>query len=164
MRTVAGATDSGAMKRRIFLFLAIAVTIVLGVIPLSDYRFWVFNDASLALKTGEYGQAMRLLRPWAAMGDSKAQYILGELYAFGWGVMKDDETAVYWYRRAGLIGPVDPSDSSVTDSAAPAMYYVGKRYIEGTGVSRDKAEARKWFERSAKGGFVQANEELKRLQ
>lgn len=95
MRTVAGATDSGAMKRRIFLFLAIAVTIVLGVIALSYYRFWVFDDAFLALKTGEYGQAIRLLCPWAAVGDSKAQYILGDLYAFGWGVTQDDETAVY---------------------------------------------------------------------
>lgn len=152
------------MKRRIVLFLAIAVTIVLGVIALSYYRFWVFNDASLALKTGEYGQTMRLLRPWAAIGDSKAQYILGELYAFGLGVTKDDETAVYWYRRAGLIGPADPSDSSVTDLAAPAMYYVGKQYMEGTGVRRDEGEARKWFERSAKGGFAPANEELKRLQ
>jgi TPR repeat protein len=149
------------VKRRLLLFSVIAVAIVLCIIAGSYYRFWVFNDADLAMKTGDYGQTMRLLRPWAAMGDSKAQYALGELYAFGWGVAKSDETAIYWYRRAGLIGPAGPSDRSVSDPAAPAMYYVGKRYLEGTGVNRDEEEARRWFERSAEGGFTKASEELK---
>ena len=152
------------MKRRLLLFSAIAMAMFLGITAVSYYRFWVFNDASLALKTGDYGQAMRLLRPWAAVGDSKAQYILGELYAFGLGVAKDDEIAVYWYRRAGQIGPAEPSDESASDPAASAMYYVGKRYQEGTGVKRDEGEARKWFERSAKGGFAKAREELKRAR
>jgi TPR repeat protein len=39
-----------------------------------------------------------------------AQFLLAELYAYGWGVAKDDETAIYWYRRAGPIGPTDESD------------------------------------------------------
>ena len=110
------------MKRKVLLFSVIAVAIVLGIMAVSYYRFWVFNDANLALKTGDYGQTMRLLRPWAALGDSKAQYTLGELYAFGLGLPRDDDTAVYWFRRAGPIGPKDASDLSVSDPAAPAMY------------------------------------------
>src|SRR5689334_1159326 len=102
------------MKRKLLLFSAVAVAIVLGVIGVSYYRFWVFSDAYLALKTGDYGQTMRLLRPWAAMGNSKAQYTLGESYALGLGVVKDDETAVYWFRRAGPIGPGEPSDTPVS--------------------------------------------------
>ena len=150
------------MKRKLLFFAALAAAIVVCIIAVSYYRFWVFNDANLALKTGNYAQTMRLLHPWAVIGDSKAQYTLGELYAFGLGVAQDDETAIYWYRRAGPIGPLDAGERSVTDPAAPAMYYVGKQYLDGTGVKRDEAKARKWFERSAKGGFAKAKAELQR--
>jgi TPR repeat protein len=135
---------------------AIAVLLVVA-------RTMVLDSATMQMKTGEFDRAATKLKSLANIGDSTAQSLVGDLYAYGWGVSKDDETAVYWYRRAGPLGPPDQAGPPVSDAAAPAMYYVGKRYMEGLGVKHDENEARKWFVRSANGGFSKADEELKRM-
>jgi uncharacterized protein len=120
-------------------------------------RQHLFDSAALALKDGNYQQAASKLKPLAQLCDSQAQDLLGDLYAFGWGVPKDDSEAIRWYRRAGT------GAAKLKDRAAPAMYFVGKRYLEGTGVARDEVEARKWFERSAEGGYAEAAQQLAQL-
>jgi uncharacterized protein len=146
------------------LVAVIAIVVGMTAAALTVARNMVLDNATLQIKTGEFNRAAVKLKILANVGDSTAQSLLGDLYAFGWGVSKDDEAAVYWYRRAGPIGPTDPFDGAVSDPAAPAMYYVGRQYMEGTSIKRDESEARKWLERSAKGGFLKADEELKRIR
>ncbi len=151
------------MSRKLIVSLAICVVLAALVVGVLRYRFWVFNDANLALKTGEYQVTLEKLRPWARLGDSDAQSTLGLLYAFGWGTPKDDAEAIKWFRRAGPMGPSEASDQAVSDPAAPAMYYVGRKYLGGEGVPRNEAEARKWFERAAQGGYTKAAEQLAQM-
>jgi TPR repeat protein len=145
------------------LVAVIAVAAGVMAVALTVTRNMMLDSATLQMKTGEFDRAATKLKVLANVGDSIAQSSLGDLYAYGWGVSKDDETAIYWYRRAGPIGPFEASDRSVSDPAAPAMYYVGRKYLGGEGVPRNEAEARKWFERSAQGGYAKAVEQLKQM-
>lgn len=106
-----------------------------------------FDGATDALKTSDYATALKKLRPLAALGDSHAQYLLGQMYAFGSGVPKNDDAAIAWFRRAGLWS------KGLPDPAAPADYYVAQNYLEGRGVQKDEVEANKWFKRAADGGY-----------
>jgi uncharacterized protein len=123
--------------------------------------FWLrshlFEKAAGALKEGNYAEAVSYLKVVASMGDPKAQALMGDLYALGWGVQKNDDEAIAWYRRAG------PDGEKVRDRAAPAMYYIGRKYLGGEGVTRNEAEARKWFQRSAQGGYAKAAEQLEQM-
>ncbi|PPD45240.1 MAG: hypothetical protein CTY16_10535 [Methylobacter sp.] len=123
---------------------------LLGVgilIPVSIvYEEIWFEDGISALKIEDYKTALEKLRPLALLGDSNAQRELGEMYAFGWGVAKDKDLAMYWFRRAGRWTRSEP------DKGASSAYYVGKNYAEGISIKRDTQEAMIWFRIAAEGG------------
>jgi len=58
----------------------------------------------------------------AEAGDAEAQCVLGVMYANGKGVLKDDEEAVKWYRKAAVQGN------------AKAQFNLGIAYENGLGV------------------------------
>lgn len=110
-----------------------------------------FDEGASALKVLEYGTALERLEPLAALGDSTAQYIVGELYAFGLGVAKDDERAIMWFRKSAW------EHHGERERAAPAEYYVAQEYTEIGGlVERNYDEAKKWLRRAAEGGHKPA--------
>jgi len=119
-------------------------------------RNYEFDTATKALKSGDYGPALQKLKALASLGDSRAQYILGDMYARGVGVDKNDDQAINWFRRAaiGVHGETDP--------AAAAELAVAKSYAEGIGVKPDQAESLKWFRRAADGGSKEATVELEK--
>jgi TPR repeat protein len=116
--------DATLMKWRSTVIALCASVFVLGVggFALGQH---LFDAAILALREGNCLQAASRLKPLGHLGDSQARDLLGDMYAFGWGVQKDDSEAIKWYRRAGT-GAAD-----LRDRAASAMYFVGKRYQEG---------------------------------
>lgn len=57
-----------------------------------------------AYRAGNYPQAFRLLKSSAAGGDPDAQNHLGLMLANGQGVVRDDASAAYWFRRAAEFG------------------------------------------------------------
>src|SRR3990167_4168908 len=70
----------------------------------------------------------------ARRGDSDAQVDLGLLYMTGdGGSIKDDESAVHWFRRA-----------SQQDSPS-GYFYLGKMYQEGRGVPQDHDQASRLY-------------------
>jgi hypothetical protein len=141
-------------KKNIFI-AALSIIALTGIyFTIVGTRNYMFNQAVLALKEGNYLVASTKLKPLANMGDSHAQYLLGNIYAFGWGVEKNDAAAVHWYRRSGRW------TEKYRDPAAPAMFYVGESYLKGIGVSKDEGEAKKWLEMSANGGYLKASEQL----
>lgn len=135
------------MKRILWRLLAVcgvvAVLIVAGII-LRNVRL---DAGTGALKSGDYAIAYQRLRPLAQLGDSNAQYLLGQMYAFGWGVQKSDDDAIRWFRKAAMWS------EGTTDPTAAAEYYVGRGYAEGLGVPKDEVESSKWLRRAAAGGY-----------
>jgi TPR repeat protein len=111
--------------RKLALVATILALVGVGVFAFFWSRGYMFEKAAAALKEGNYTYAAANLKRVASMGDSKAQALMGDLYALGWGVPKNDDEAIAWYRRAGADG------ADVRDPAAPAMYYIGRKYLGG---------------------------------
>src|SRR5262249_1876615 len=81
-------------------------------------------------------------------GDAKAMTLLGELYANGFGVPRDDQKAIAWYSLA-----VDRSDRE-------AMFELAMLRIAGRGGPRDREGAAALLDRAAKLGHVAASYNL----
>ena len=102
------------------------------------------DEAVTAARGGEYAAALRRLSPLAAKGDARAQFDIGFMHAYGWGVPRNQAEAITWYRKAADQG------------LAVAQHFLGIAYVNGEGVPRDNAEAERWFARAAAQGFSQA--------
>jgi TPR repeat protein len=92
-----------------------------------------------AYNRSDYGTAIGLLRPLANQGNADAQNILGTMYDYGHGVVRDHAEATRWYllsagqgnvanHAGGVIHSVhdDPADSLLDDIDA----------LKGAGASR----------------------------
>ena len=65
------------------------------------------EDGVAAYDRGDYETALRLLRPLAEQGFSKAQVTLGYMYDNGEGVPQDYVSAHLWFNLAAAQGYVD---------------------------------------------------------
>jgi uncharacterized protein len=102
------------------------------------------DEAVAAARRGEYATALRNLSALAEKGDARAQFDIGFMHAYGWGVPRNPAEATTWYRKAADQGlPV-------------AQHFLGLAYVNGEGVQVDEAEAARWFARAAAQGFSQA--------
>jgi uncharacterized protein len=102
------------------------------------------DEAVAAAHGGDYATALRGLSPLAEKGDARAQFDVGFMHAFGWGVPRNPEAAIAWYRKAA-------------DQGLPiAQHFLGIAYLNGEGVPPVDAEAARWFGRAAAQGFAQA--------
>ncbi len=101
--------------------------------------------ADVAAKAGVEFESIKVL---AEKGDPFAQDELGWRYRDGYGVAKDAEEAVKWFRKAAEQG----------DSLA--QYDIGSSYERGEGVPRDYVEAYKWMRLAAFQGIKKAAKEL----
>lgn len=135
------------MKGALWKTLGGCVLTVALILAGIAFRNTQLDAGTGALKSGDYMVAYQKLKLLAQLGDSKAQYLLGQMYAFGWGVPKSDEAAIGWFRKAAMWS------EGASDPAAAAEYYVGQSYAEGQGVSKDESESSKWFRRAAEGGY-----------
>lgn len=86
----------------------------------------------------------------AINGNPRAQYEIGECYAFGRGVQQNYKLAALWFKKA--------ADNDVAD----AQYALGICYELGVGVEKN-SEYMKWYTRAALQGHEKAKEALKRL-
>ena len=99
-----------------------------------------------ACEAERWEEAFRLSEN-ADRNDSTLQFYLGNMYAKGRGVTKDDYEAVKWFRKAAEQG------------IASAQFYLGNMYLDGEGVIKDDYEAVKWYRKSAEQGnaYAQCN-------
>ncbi len=102
------------------------------------------DEAVAAAASGQHAAAMRRLMPLANKGDARAQFNVGFMHAFGWGVPRNESEAVAWYRKAADQG------------LAVAQHYLGIAYVNGEGIRPDDSEAARWFGRAAGQGFSQS--------
>ena len=95
-------------------------------------RFWLPNaDAALHQLLAERGNAV-------------AQLLLGDMYANGEGVPRDEAQTVTWYRKAAEQGIADAQNN------------LGGMYANGEGVPRDEAQAVTWSRKAAEQGHAGA--------
>ena len=99
------------------------------------------DDALAAWARGDYAAELKITRPLALKGEAWAQTYLGDSYADGKGVAKNDAEALRWYRLAAAQG------------YANALFNLGTMYANGQGVLQDYAEAVKWYRLAAAQGF-----------
>ena len=102
------------------------------------------DEAVAVAGSGQHAAAMRRLMPLALKGDARAQFDIGFMHAFGWGVPRNSAEALAWYRKAADQG------------LAVAQHYLGIASVNGEGVAIDNREAARWFSRAAAQGFAQS--------
>ena len=88
------------------------------------------------------------IRKAALQQFAPAQYHLGQIYEFGFGVPADDRAALEWYRKAAAGGN------------AAAQRAVGEFHLKGRGVAADAAAAARCFRRAADGDDLRAQYQL----
>jgi uncharacterized protein len=93
-------------------------------------------------------QALDWIRKAAARRYAPAEFHMGQVYDFGFGVTQNDAEALAWYRRAAEHG------------SAPGQRAVGDFHRKGRGGAADAAAAAPWYRRAAEGDDLRAQYEL----
>ena len=125
--------------------------------------------ALLYYGTRQMAEAVEWFRLAAAQGYAPAEYQMGQMYDFGFGVVQSDAEALAWYRRAANHGSASgqrvvgdfclKGRSGVADAVEAARWYprgaesddlraqvqLGQLFLSGTGVVRDHIAAYVWF-------------------
>jgi TPR repeat protein len=94
------------------------------------------DAAAVAAAKGEEAHVTWFLTD-AIRGHAQAQFMLGNCYAYGQGVDRDDAEAVKWFTKAAEGG------------FAPAQVCLGVRLKRGLGVAKDEVKAAEWFAKAA---------------
>ena len=92
-----------------------------------------------------YQDAFPLLQKGAEEGHADSQFLLGELYRYGWGVKQDGERAFQAYHSAAVQGHVEAQLRLAWDC-----------YGCGIGVQKDKQLELKWMRAAAEQGHPEA--------
>ncbi len=90
-----------------------------------------------AYNGGDYALAMHELLPLAEKGNGDAQYFVGQMYANGQSVPKNEETAAGWFLQSAGKGN------------ANAQLTLGDMYAFGRGIEENDAISAYWHWRAA---------------
>ena len=93
-----------------------------------------------AFQRAKYEEALKYLLPAVEAGEASAMYVLGQMYASGRGIAKDEKAATDLFLKAANLG--DPN----------AQQSLGSALMLGEGIEQDMVEALKWFIISARAG------------
>lgn len=106
-----------------------------------------FARGMMAANAHDFAEAMRLWRPLADAGDTRAAYYLAMAAERGEGMPQDEAEAARYYRSAAKGGHTE---------AANALAVL---LVEGRGVPADPVAAWAWFALAAErgSGFAAAN-------
>jgi TPR repeat protein/SpoVK/Ycf46/Vps4 family AAA+-type ATPase len=80
--------------------------------------------------------------------DAQAQFTLGQRYARGLGIQKNDKAAVHWFTLAAESGHVE------------AQRYLAFEYLNGRGVDKNEAEGIHWLRKAADAGDAPSQRQL----
>ena len=96
----------------------------------------------------ETAQGIEWIRKAAAQQYAPAEFQMGQLFDFGFGVVQSDAQALDWYRKAAEHG------------SAAGQRAVGDFYRKGRTVPADAVEAARWYRRAADGDDLRAQYQL----
>lgn len=86
--------------------LALVLVLSLSLIACANRHTWTTADASYLqqgkrdFKKGYYKRAMHKLLPLACDGNPEAQYAVGYMYYYGYGVAQDTDVGTFWIGRS----------------------------------------------------------------
>ncbi len=121
------------MKR--ILFPALLLALVIATPAHAD-----FTAGKSAYDTKNWEQAIRHLRPLAESGEARAMVLLGNMYAQGYGVTRNEAEAYTLYHRAALAGNNE------------AMVVTAAMLQQGIGTEANIPQAIAWYKRAADSG------------
>jgi len=96
-----------------------------------------YSEGVNAYLARNYKLAMARLKPFAELGNAKAQSYVGTMYETGRGVELNRGVAISWYLKAA-----DQGD-------AYSQSHLGYAYEKGLGVARDEKLAVQWYAKAA---------------
>jgi hypothetical protein len=111
-----------------------------------------YGEALLAYKSGDYESAYKLLVPLVGFQDTRAQNLLGVMYAHGKGLNKDRKRAIEFLNK------------SVQQGYAPSQYNLGVLYEEtGSASEASKEMVHSLYLNAASQGYVLAQLKLAKI-
>ena len=137
-------------------WLAVSVVLVIAVVISLLWGVHAYNkkkntEQFLALfDAKKYDEAARLI-DGIDISNVRVQFSLSEMYLFGYGVLKDEKSAVRWCHKAAAQGDLYAQNG------------LGVCYECGLGVTKDEKEAAKWYRKAAERGNAQAQYNLGNL-
>jgi hypothetical protein len=111
-----------------------------------------FRSGAQALKQGEKAKALSSLQYAAENGHPLAQWKLGQMYAKGDGVPRDDVRAFEYYSRIANSHAEDRSDAPNARIVSSALVALGHYYLDGipnSPIRRDPERAWEMFHYAA---------------
>jgi membrane associated rhomboid family serine protease len=111
----------------------------------------LYQKGLAALDAHNFQEALKILKPLAEGGYTRAQFALGRLYATRPGGYRNDGEAIRWFEAAARRG------------SAEAQYEVGTRHMHGHQLPKDLDRAAAWLEKAAAQGLGQAAQSLGHL-
>ena len=118
--------------KKLILLLAAMLTLTANMAKSDDWdnakEAWAYG-----LVTGDFTEALMIIKPLAEQGNAKFQNLMGEMYDIGEGVKQDKMEAMKWFYKAAKQGDVD------------AQVNLLIKYDYGTSVKQDNLKAHMWF-------------------
>lgn len=110
----------------------------------SDFKQGDFKKGLDAYLRKDYETALQIFKPSAAKGHSLAQFYMGILYRFGFGVPRNYALALGWWNKAARQGNFHAENS------------IGMAFKNGQGVKQNHVKAAGWFSQAADKGLAEA--------
>ena len=105
----------------------------------------------ISAQEDDYKKAIVILNEFSEQENAKAQYLLGNCYEYGKGVIKDESKCIEYYLKSAKQGFSD------------AQFTIGEYYQYGKYVNEDIDKAVEWYKKAYDQGDVYAKIALKNL-
>ena len=103
-----------------------------------------FKKGLAAYLGKDYAKALQIFQPSAAEGHPYAQFYMGILNHFGYGVPRNHTKALQWWNKAARQGNFHAENS------------IGMAFKKGQGVKQNDIKAAEWFNQAADKGLAEA--------
>lgn len=124
---------------------------LIGILGVAIFVGWWIPKEKHAIAEPPSAITYKQIATRATQGDADAELQMGQRYADGNGVIKNDKEAAHWFEKAARHGQ------------AEAQYRYGLALLEGRGVVQDYKAAFSWIEQPAKLGYSNAQYSLGEL-
>lgn len=86
--------------KKIFIFICCILLTGCASTIAANIDFNQVADGKRAFDNGDFKTAFNKLMPAAVAGNPKAEYAIGYMYYYGYGVAQDTQSGLFWIQRA----------------------------------------------------------------
>jgi TPR repeat protein len=88
------------MKKFLRLRFLIILSCVLLQACTSAMQARRLDDGKASFKEGNFSEAFQKLMPLAAEGNAHAEYAVGYMYYYGYGITRDSQSGIFWMQKS----------------------------------------------------------------